>query len=377
MDTAIPRLLEDTISKKLAAGKVTGIFGARRTGKTYLMKRIYRSLNPRDVLFLNGENLDDAEIISSRRLSVLRPYLKGYKYLFIDEAHKIPDAGLSLKLIVDSFQGLKILITGSAPLDLQEKVGEPLTGRNLYFNLYPFALKELNENKKLSYDSLPEKLIFGLYPEIVMAKNIRSKIDILESIKNGYLLKDVLSFDNQKNPVFIIKLLRLIAFQIGNDISYNELAMKLEVNRRTVMRYLDILEKVFILFSLRGYSNNLRKEYSKTPRYYFYDNGIRNIVINNFKPLSNRDDIGMLWENFVISERIKINNYKRKLTDYYFWRTYDKKEIDFIEERNGMLRGFEIKWKQNRYSKPVDFLNAYKNSKIELINNSNYLDYLL
>lgn len=377
MDSIVTRILEDVISKKISTDKVTGIFGARRTGKTFLMKRIYEKINPNDVLMLNGENLDDAELISSKRLSILRPILNGYKYIFIDEAHKIPDAGSSLKLIVDSFKGIKILITGSAPLDLKEKAGEPLTGRNIYYYLYPFAIKELNEDRKNLYDPLPEKLIYGLYPEVVLAKTKRDKIDILESIKNGYLLKDVLAFDNQKDAVFIIKLLRLIAYQIGKDVSYNELAAKLEVNKKTVMRYLEILEKVFILFPLRGYAGNLRNEITKMPRYYFYDNGIRNMVINNFNNLPARDDIGMLWENFVISERMKINSYNRKYINYYFWRTYNKNEIDLIEESNGKLKGYEIKWKESRYSAPKEFKYAYKNAKVELINSNNFTDFLL
>ena len=377
MDSIVTRILESVISKKIIADKVTGIFGARRTGKTFLMKRIYEKLNPKDVLMLNGENLDDAELISSKRLSMLRPILSEYKYIFIDEAHKIPDAGSSLKLIVDSFKGIKILITGSAPLDLREKVGEPLTGRNIYYYLYPFAIKELNEDRKNLYDSLQEKLIYGLYPEVVLAKTKREKIDILESIKNGYLLKDVLAFDNQKDAVFILKLLRLIAYQIGKEVSYNELATKLEVNKKTVMRYLEILEKVFILFPLRGYAGNLRNEITKMPRYYFYDNGIRNMVINNFNNLPARNDIGMLWENFVISERMKINSCKRKYINYYFWRTYNKNEIDLIEESNGRLKGYEIKWKESRYSAPKEFKDAYKNTKVELINSNNFTDFLL
>jgi predicted AAA+ superfamily ATPase len=220
-------------------------------------------------------------------------------------------------------------------------------------------------------------LIFGSYPKIATAKNSSEKIEGLEAIKNGYLLKDILELDNIKDSLFVFNLLRLVAFQIGNDISYSELATNLNVNSRTVRRYLELLEKTFVLFSLLGFSRNLRKEYTKTPRYYFWDNGIRNAIISNYNSLNVRDDVGKLWENYCISERIKMTQYKNIKTNRYFWRTYDQKEIDYIEERDGEIFGYEFKWKEDKVKKPKEFLETYKNSSFKVVNQENYLDFIL
>jgi predicted AAA+ superfamily ATPase len=375
MSTTLPRFLEKEIKNNLKENKVIGIFGARRAGKSVLLEKIAGDIKE-PKLIVNGENLDVAEILTQNRLSILKNFLAGYKYLFIDEAHKIPNIGTSLKLIVDNIKGMRILITGSAPLDLKQKIGEPLTGRSFYYHLYPFSEMELKEDYMSARAGLINKLIYGSYPEVYLEKKISEKKKLLESIKNGYLLKDILEIDNQKDSLFVLNLLRLVAFQIGKDISYNELARQLGVNSKTVIRYLNILEKIYILFSLRGYSRNLRKEYSKTPRYYFRDNGIRNVLINNFNSPESRNDIGMLWENYVISERLKRNDYKLVYANCYFWRTYDRKEIDLIEEKGGKLYAFEIKWKQDKVKKPEEFLKTYRNSKFILINKDNYLNFI-
>lgn len=325
---------------------------------------------------VQGDDLDAAELLSSKRNSVLSSFVKGYDFLFIDEAQKIPYIGENLKLIVDTIPGISVFITGSSALELVEKIGEPLTGRSNYFHLFPLAQKELDQNFLDAKKTLQNKLIYGLYPQVLNANSTIDKNNVLTSIKNGYLLKDILMLDNQKDSIFILNLLRLIAFQIGNDISYSELASNLNVNKKTVQRYLSLLEKTFVIFSLPGFSRNLRKEYTKTPRYYFWDNGIRNILINNTNAINLRDDIGKLWENFCISERLKKSHYTQQFAAHYFWRTYDQQEIDLIEEKHGIISGFKFKWTKSKSKIPTAFHSAYPNSKVETINQENFLEFL-
>ena len=372
----IPRFIKKQLIEDLKPNHVTGLFGARRTGKTFLMNQIKEELS-KNILIVQGDDLDIADILSSQRTSILSSFVKGYDFLFIDEAQKIPNIGTNLKLIVDTIPGISIFITGSSAFELIEKIGEPLTGRSNYFYIFPIAQSELNQNYLEAKNTLQEKLVYGLYPQVLNADTVLQKSSVLTSIKNGYLLKDILILDNQKDSVFILNLLRLIAFQIGNDISYNELASNLNVNKKTVQRYLNLLEKAFVIFSLSGFSRNLRKEYSKTPRYYFWDNGIRNILINNLNPTNLRDDIGKLWENFCIAERLKKSHYSQQIAMHYFWRTYDQQEIDLIEESHGIISGFEFKWTKKRSKTPPAFASAYPNAKIDTINQDNYLDFVL
>jgi len=334
------------------------------------------ALNRKKILLLHGENLDEAEILASQRVSVFKRYFGGYDFLFIDEAQKVPNIGQNLKLMIDTLPGLGIFITGSSALELRNKTGEPLTGRSRFYYLYPFAQSEMNETPLIVREKLPERLVFGWYPQVVTALTDRERIDFLESIKNGYLLRDILELDNLKDSLFVLNLLRLIAFQLGNDLSVNELANSLHVSRKTVLRYLELLEKSYILFSATGFSRNLRKEFSKSPRYYFWDNGIRNAIISNYNSLNIRDDQGRLWENFCIAERRKYNHYLGKPVNYYFWRTYDQKEIDLVEEAGGALAGFEFKWSDRRTKPPSDFLNAYDGATFSVIDRENYLDFI-
>jgi predicted AAA+ superfamily ATPase len=373
----IPRLLSDRVAKNLQPGKVTGLFGARRTGKTFLMQHIKHLLEGKKVLMVNGENLDVAEILSSQRLSTLKPFISGYDFLFVDEAQKIPGIGSNLKLLVDSFPGLTIFVTGSSAFDLKNQIGEPLTGRSKFFFLYPFAQMELDEDYLTAKENLETRLVFGSYPQVVIAATEGERKDVLDSIKNGVLLRDILMLDNLKDSLFIMNLLRLVAFQIGNDVSHNELANNLGVSKNTVSRYLELLEKSYILFSLPGFSRNLRNEISKSKRYFFWDNGIRNAVISNFNRISLRDDIGKLWENYCISERMKKNHYLDRSCNYYFWRTYQQKEIDLIEESGGELAGFEFKWKEKNVKPPNEFLDTYAHSSFQVIHNLNYLDFIV
>jgi uncharacterized protein len=372
----ISRILRDELIRSIHPGFVTGLFGARRTGKTFLMEQIRISINDKKILVVQGDNLDVAEILSSRRLSVLKQFVAGYDYLFIDEAQKIPDIGINLKLIVDNIPDLAVFVTGSSAFDLKNKIGEPLTGRNKYFYLYPIAQLELGEDYLTSKENLESRLIYGSYPQVVMASTENERRDLLESVKNGVLLKDILEMDNLKDSLFILGLLRLIAFQIGNDVSSTELAMRLGVSKNTITRYLELLEKCYILFSIPGFSRNLRKEISKSRRYFFWDNGIRNVLISNFNRFVLRDDVGRLWENFCISERLKKNQYSGNHGNYYFWRTYDQKEIDLIEEEGGMLRGFEFKWTEKAVKPPQEFLNTYQGSSFHVVHKENYLEFV-
>jgi len=290
----IKRYITDQLISDLKKGHITALFGARRTGKTTIMNSIVESVTNKKTLALNGEDYDVASTLSSLRQETLTNLVSGYDILFIDEAQKVPNIGKSIKLLVDTNPDISVFMTGSASLDLRSKIGEPLTGRSRFFMLYPFLLSEISTNYMNALQKLHQLLIYGSYPQVILASNHKEKRIILESIRNGYLLKDVLQIENIKDSLFVINLLRLIAFQIGNDVSFNELTRNLGTTVKTVQRYLKILEKAFIIFRLQGYNRNLRKEISKSPRFYFWDNGIRNVVISNFNALDIRDDVGKL-----------------------------------------------------------------------------------
>jgi predicted AAA+ superfamily ATPase len=369
------RIQLERIIRYLKPNFVVVLYGARRTGKTVLMQNVMEQLGSDKILYVTGDNLEVAEIIASRKLSLLQRFVAGYDYLFIDEAQTIPGVGASLKLMIDNISGLHVFITGSSALDLQYRTGEPLTGRSIFLRLLPMAQSELGQDMLQMIQTLEEKLIYGNYPQVMMTDKIREKVEVLQSLKNGYLLKDVLVLDNLKDSIFVLDLLRLIAFQIGKDISYSELASHLRVNTRTVQRYLHILEKTFVIFSHRGFSRNLRKEISKSPRYYFWDNGIRNTVISNYNELKNREDSGALWENFCISERLKYQHYSELNVNNYFWRTYDQQEIDLVEEYDGRLHAFEFKWMPRSSGIPKAFKEAYPDSDFRVIHRENYYDF--
>ena len=371
----IARKLFPYIADNLKPGFAIGLFGARRTGKTVLMNQLAEKISGRS-LIISGEDFDVQELFSSQKLSLLKSATSGYTHLFIDEAQKIPNIGTSLKLIVDNFPQLAVFFTGSSSFELYNQLGEPLTGRSIFLNLFGFSQEELNEDFLDARKALEEKLIYGFYPQVYLEQEIKQKEEILNSIKNGYLLKDILEFDLQKDSIFILNLLRLIAFQIGHDISYSEIASRLQVNVRTVQRYLNILEKMFIIFSLPGFSRNMRNEYTKTPRYYFWDNGIRNALIANLNPINIRNDSGQLWENYCISERQKFLSFNRITANRFFWRTYTQKEIDYIEERGGSLYAYEMKFSGKSSKVPAVFMENYPGSKFMEINKDNFLDFL-
>ncbi len=376
----IARFVEKQILHSLKLKKVVCLFGARRTGKTVLIEKIAAGLGQtkKRVLVVHGQDLSVKEVFSSQRIETLKTFIRGYEYLFIDEAQNIPMIGLNLKLIADAIPDIRVLVTGSSAFDLKQQVGEPLVGRSVFLHLYPISQLELAEEEHLlqTRERLEQRLIYGSYPEIITARTEKEKVKLLENLRDGYLLRDILTLDNIKDSLFVFNLLRQIAFQIGHDVSYAEIAGNLNAHPKTVRRYLELLEKTFILFPVMGFSRNLRKEYTKTPRYYFWDNGIRHVLISNFNPLHLRDDVGQLWENYCIAERIKRNAYKGVPVNYFYWRTYDQKEIDLVEERGGELFGYEIKWGKSKVKKPKDFLKTYEHATYQVIRRDTYLDFI-
>jgi predicted AAA+ superfamily ATPase len=337
---------------------------------------IIKTLAGKKILQANGEDYDMAQVLSSQRQEALANLVAGYDYFFIDEAQNVPGIGKSLKLMVDTQPHISVFATGSASFDLRNQVGEPLTGRSRFFTLYPLALSEMESGYLNALQKLPFLIIYGSYPQVIMEGSLKEKRHLLESIRNGYLLKDILQLENVKDSLFVMNLLRLLAFQVGNDVSFNELASKLGTTVKTVQRYVELLEKAFIIFRLNGFSRNLRKEISKTPRFYFWDNGIRNVVISNFNPIESRDDVGKLWENFCIAERLKKQNYLESFSNFYFWRTYDQQEIDLIEEIDGQISSFEFKWGTKETKVPRGFRENYPGAEFSTINRNNFYEFL-
>lgn len=373
----IKRILQDRIAERIEPNKVVLIFGARRVGKTVLMRQLIDDFAGK-TMFLNGEDYDTLALLEERSIANYKHLLDGIDLLAIDEAQNIPEIGSKLKLIVDEIKGVRVIASGSSSFDLLNKSGEPLVGRSTHFYLTPFSQKEIaiTENALETRQNLESRLIYGSYPEVVVSDNFERKTDYLRDIVGAYLLKDILSIDGIKNSGKMKELLRLIAFQLGCEVSYDELGKQLGMSKNTVEKYLDLLSKVFVIYRLGAYSRNLRKEVTKAGKWYFYDNGIRNAIIGNFNPLSIRQDVGVLWENYLISERIKANNNNRLGKEFYFWRTYDKQEIDLIEEGSGSLNAFEIKWGNKNLEAPGAFKDAYPNAIYEVINRENYLKYL-
>lgn len=371
------RELSENIIKKLQPNKVVIVCGARRVGKTVLVKEILDKVNE-PVLTMSGEDINVHDKLSIRSVENYRQILGSYKVLYIDEAQKIPEIGLKLKLMIDEIEGLKIIISGSSSFDIHKDAGEPLTGRKYTFNLFALSENEYNqvENSISKIDKVRERMIFGNYPELLHLPDREDKIDYLNEMVSSYLLKDILVYENIKNSQKIFNLLRLIAFQIGGEVSLQELGNQLGISKNTVEKYLDLLSKVFILHKVGGFSRNLRKEIIKNSRWYFLDNGIRNAIIANFNSIESRNDIGALWENYMISERLKYQEYKRLSSNNYFWRTYEQQEIDWVEERDGSLFGYEFKWKESKVKIPTQWENTYPNSSFEVINKDNFENWL-
>lgn len=373
----VKRLLEERVRTKILPNKAVLIFGARRVGKTILLRQIIDKFEGK-VLLLNGEDLDSVSILNEKSISNYSHILDGVNLLAIDEAQAIPDIGSKLKLIVDEMPGINVVATGSSSFDLLNKAGEPLVGRSALFYLTPFSQREIGqvENALETRQNLESRLIYGSYPEVVTMSGYNNKAQYLGDIVNAYLLKDILSIDGLKNSGKMKDLLRLIAFQVGNEVSYDELGKQLGMSKNTVEKYLDLLSKVFVVFRLGGFSRNLRKEVVKAGKWYFYDNGIRNAIIGNFGPVSIRQDVGSLWENYLISERVKQNLNERLNKEFYFWRTYDGQEIDLIEETSDSLTALEFKWGDKTPVVPKAFGIAYPEASFSVVNRDNYLRFL-
>lgn len=373
----IERDVKSVVIKKLQPNKVIVITGARRTGKTFLINDIVKDIDEPFIL-LNGEDMGVWDMFARRTAENYRFLLGHNKLLIIDEAQKIPDIGYILKLMIDEIAGLKIIITGSSAFDMSNITGEPLTGRSYNIPLFPLSESEFSqmENQFIKGEKLRNRLIFGNYPELIRFNNRQDAESYLNSLVNTYLLKDILAFENLKNSSKIIQLLRLIAYQIGHEVSYDELGRSLSMSKNTVEKYLQLLSKVFILHQVTGFSRNLRKEITKSSRWYFVDNGIRNTIIANFNALEIRNDIGMLWENYIISERIKYQSLTGMTVNNYFWRTYDKQEIDWVEDRGGKLFAYELKWKSKKVRPPAAWSKAYADSQFQVISSDNYQQWI-
>ena len=378
MSIYIPQRQHENLSRLLSPNKVIVIYGPRRCGKTTLLNKFLEGISEK-YLFVSGEDLTVQNYLSSQSIQKLREFVGGNELLVIDEAQRTEKIGINLKLIVDHIKNIKVIATGSSSFDLARDVGEPLTGRKFVLKLFPLAQMEISriEQRFETDANLESRLIYGSYPEIVITNDNKQRELYLREIISSYLYKDILELEGIRHSNKLIRLLQLLAFQIGKEVSYNELGTQLGMSKNTVERYLNLLEKVFVVYKLSGFSRNLRKEVSKNHRYYFYDNGIRNAIIGNLNPLEMRDDTGTLWENYIIMERIKKQEYLQVVANNYFWRTYDQKEIDLIEEREGRLYGYEIKWKKTKARPPKDWLATYKNATYEVITRENYLEFII
>ena len=373
----IVRLLLPKLLQNISKQKVTLLLGARRVGKTELLRELMEQTKVK-TLWLNGEDADAAALLENRSIANYRRLLKGCSLLIIDEAQFIPDMGRKAKLMIDEIKPLHIILTGSSAFDISQQAGEPLVGRSITHQLYPLSQEEVSagESPLQTAQALPERLVWGSYPELFSLTGDEEKAAYLKELVNTYLLKDVLSFEAIRNPQKMLDLLRMIALQVGSEVSLEELGRGLQLSKNTVERYLDLLTKVFILYKRTGYSNNLRKEITKSSHWYFYDVGIRNAVIGDFRPLPLRKDVGLLWESYILAERLKHNDYTGKLPNSYFWRTYDQQEIDLIEESAGGLTAFEIKWKAQNTKVPVAFAKAYPDAVFEEISRTGYLAFV-
>ena len=365
------------ITDELKPGKVLIVYGARQVGKTTLVKEFLKTTRLK-YKYVSGDDLQLALELSRCTLQSTRDFVGDYELLVIDEAQRIENIGLALKLMVDNYPDRYFIATGSSSFELASYTGEALTGRKRVVTLYPIAQKELLGDKsplELKLE-LEDYLIYGSYPEVVVANTRKEKEEAIKLLTNSYLLKDVLEFEGLKSAKPIMNILKLLAFQVGSEVSTVELAQQVGISAKTVVRYLDLLEKTFVIFSLGGFSRNLRKEVTKMSKYYFVDVGVRNALISNFNQLEDRDDVGKLWENFLIIERMKRNAYVFFSTNYYFWRTYDQQEIDLVEENGGKLFGYEFKWKPRKAKVPRLWLETYKNASFQEISVDNYLDFV-
>lgn len=376
----IERDLKVVLDSKIGKGKVLLLIGPRQVGKTTLLKNILTSISSeKKVQFWNCDESDVRQFLSEANSAKLKSFVGNSDFIVIDEAQRVKDIGLTIKLLHDSFPNVQLAVTGSSSLDLSNSINEPLTGRKFEYNLFPFSTNELVNHTSMLEEMrlLKNRLVYGFYPDVV--NNPGEKKEILTNIVNSYLYRDVFEFQDIRKSSVIEKLVQALALQVGSEVSFNELGNLLGIDTVTVQRYVDLLEKAFVIFHIRSFSRNVRNELKKSIKIYFYDNGVRNSVISNFSPVELRSDIGALWENFLISERIKNNTYHNKHAKYYFWRTTQKQEIDFIEEVDQNLFAYEFKYNPKKVNSkcPVTFSNNYPNVPFDVITSENYMDFVL
>jgi hypothetical protein len=372
----INRELEHRIRSKIHKGKAIILLGPRQTGKTTLILKILSASG--EFLLLNCDDPVVREQLDNANIESLRQMLGKYRTVFIDEAQRINNTGLTLKLITDTFKNIQLLVSGSSSFELADRINEPLTGRKWEYFLYPVSWKEFSDHagNLNTARQLESRLLYGMYPEVI--SNPGDEKEILRQLTDSFLYKDLLAFEGIRRPQLVVTLLRALALQLGNEVSYNELSRLLQVDSKTVSTYIDLLEKTFIVFRLSPYRRNLRTEIGKSRKIYFYDTGIRNALIANFNPLSLRQDTGALWENFLITERMKSNHYSRKWVNQYFWRTTLQQEIDYLEESEGKIDAYEFKWTESSGAKiPKPFLTSYPEASVTVITRKNFTSFIL
>jgi predicted AAA+ superfamily ATPase len=367
---------KQSIENSLAPKRVLVIYGPRRVGKTTVLKK-YLSTQKGRILYSTGDDIMIRQIFSSEQRAKILDFAESYDIIGIDEAQQIPHIGLGIKMIIDEFPDKNIILTGSSSFDLSREVGEPLTGRHFELLLLPIAQGEIGLGKFELNSQIEKFLLYGAYPEVLSQPDQNSKTRILKELVSSYLFKDVLALDRIKSPNLLLDITKCLAFQIGNEVSHNEIAKIVGANVKTVARYIDLLEKMFIVKRVRGYSKNLRNEIAKKAKYYFIDLGVRNAVISNFNPLDSRNDIGGLWENFIFMELLKKSNAGKNSEEFYFWRTHTGQEIDLIRDSEKGLEAIEIKWNKDNVKEPALWKKTYPESSFLVISRNNYLDILL
>jgi uncharacterized protein len=371
----ITRQIKEIIQEKLFQKKAIIVFGPRQTGKTTLLKEILSQSSEKSII-LNCDDPITREMLINPSLVTLRQIVGDKKIVFVDEAQRVVSVGLTLKLIQDNID-TQLLVSGSSSFEIANNINEPLTGRKWEFQLFPISWKELSDHEGYinSMSQLETRLIYGMYPDVI--NHLGNEKETLQELANSFLYKDLLQFEGVRKPELLNKILKAIAFQVGSEVSLNEVANLVQTDKNTVSKYIDLLEKVFIIFRLPSLRRNMRNEIGTKKKIYFYDNGIRNALIGNFNPLEFRTDVGALWENFLVSERIKKNSYQRNFCSSYFWRTIQQQEIDYVEEVNGKLFAFEFKWNQvHKVKVPKQFIENYPDTVFNIISKENFHEFL-
>lgn len=374
----IPRLLQKTIESRLFAGKAIVVIGARQVGKSTLFRLILEKQDYK-TLQLNCDEPEVRDMLSNTNTAELRLLIADNRIVVIDEAQRVENIGMTLKLITDNFPDVQLLVTGSSSFELQDKLNEPLTGRKYEYHLYPISTAELMASNGLLgvKQTLEQRLVYGSYPDIL--NHADDAKELLMNLAGSYLYKDLLTLESVRRPVLLGKLLTALALQVCSEVSYNELAQTVGTDNKTIEKYIDLLEKCYIVFRLNGFNRNLRTELKKSKKIYFFDNGIRNAILQNFAPLSLRQDAGALWENFIISERIKRNHYSGRYVNSYLWRTTQQQEIDYVEECDGQFSIFEMKWNSRRANTqfPSSFLTAYDVKEKAVVTPENWMEWVV